>query len=144
MEPDSQSKDGDSKTYKRIFSDNSLSGKLQKRLASGQRNYSCPPFSNMISLYRKCFFEIGSDPALKERIGIVIELKYAADSNLEAACREALNQIEEKKICRRTKAPKYEKDYEIWDCLLQERMQSRACIKRRLFFSFIFSHSVVI
>ena len=97
MEPDSQSKDGDSKTYKRIFSDNSLSGKLQKRLASGQRNYSCPPFSNMISLYRKCFFEIGSDPALKERIGIVIELKYAADSNLEAACREALNQIEEKK-----------------------------------------------
>ena len=51
----------------------------------------------MISLYKKCFFEIGSDPALKERIGIVIELKYAADSNLEAACREALNQIEEKK-----------------------------------------------
>ena len=46
----------------------------------------------------KCFFEIGSDPALKERIGIVIELKYAADSNLEAACWEALNQIEEKNM----------------------------------------------
>lgn len=33
----------------------------------------------------------------KERTGIVIELKYAADGNLEAACREALNQIEDKK-----------------------------------------------
>ena len=32
-----------------------------------------------------------------DRIGIVIELKYADDGNLEAACREALGQIEEKK-----------------------------------------------
>ena len=32
-----------------------------------------------------------------ERIGIIIELKYAEDGNLEAACREALKQIEEKK-----------------------------------------------
>lgn len=32
-----------------------------------------------------------------ERIGIVIELKYADDGNLEAACQEALVQIEEKK-----------------------------------------------
>lgn len=32
-----------------------------------------------------------------ERLGIVIELKYADDGNLEAACAEALNQIEEKK-----------------------------------------------
>lgn len=32
-----------------------------------------------------------------ERIGIVIELKYAHDGNLEAACAEALKQIEEKK-----------------------------------------------
>mgnify|MGYP005757330895 CR=1 FL=1 len=32
-----------------------------------------------------------------ERIGIVIELKYADDGNLEAACPKALNQIEEKK-----------------------------------------------
>lgn len=31
------------------------------------------------------------------RIGIVIEIKYADDGNLEAACREALKQIEEKK-----------------------------------------------
>ncbi len=31
------------------------------------------------------------------RIGIVIELKYANDGNLEAACMEALRQIEEKK-----------------------------------------------
>lgn len=31
------------------------------------------------------------------RIGIVIELKYANDGNLEAACSEALRQIEEKK-----------------------------------------------
>ena len=32
-----------------------------------------------------------------DRIGIVIELKYADEGNLEAACREALKQIEEKK-----------------------------------------------
>lgn len=31
------------------------------------------------------------------RIGIVIELEYANDGNLEAACSEALRQIEEKK-----------------------------------------------
>ncbi len=32
-----------------------------------------------------------------DRIGIVIELKYADDGNLEVACREALKQIKEKK-----------------------------------------------
>lgn len=32
-----------------------------------------------------------------DRIGIVIEVKYADDGNLEAACRAALTQIEEKK-----------------------------------------------
>ena len=32
-----------------------------------------------------------------ERLGIVIELKYADDGNLEKACGEALEQIEEKK-----------------------------------------------
>ena len=32
-----------------------------------------------------------------ERTGIVIELKYAEDGNLERACGEALKQIEEKK-----------------------------------------------
>ena len=32
-----------------------------------------------------------------DRIGIIIELKYADDGNLEAACKEALEQIEEKK-----------------------------------------------
>ena len=32
-----------------------------------------------------------------DRSGIVIELKYANDGNLEAACAEALKQIEEKK-----------------------------------------------
>ena len=32
-----------------------------------------------------------------DRVGIVIELKYADDGNLEAACREALRQIEVKK-----------------------------------------------
>ena len=32
-----------------------------------------------------------------DRIGIVIELKYADDGNLEAACAEALKQIEIKK-----------------------------------------------
>lgn len=32
-----------------------------------------------------------------DRVGIVIELKYADDGKLEKACREALEQIEEKK-----------------------------------------------
>ena len=32
-----------------------------------------------------------------ERLGVVIEIKYADDGNLEAACKEALKQIEEKK-----------------------------------------------
>ena len=32
-----------------------------------------------------------------DRVGIVIELKYADDGNLEKACREAIRQIEEKK-----------------------------------------------
>ena len=32
-----------------------------------------------------------------DRVGMVIELKYADDGNLEAACRQALRQIEEKK-----------------------------------------------
>ena len=34
---------------------------------------------------------------MPERTGIVIELKYAHDGNLEAACKAALNQIEERK-----------------------------------------------
>ena len=34
---------------------------------------------------------------MPDRTGIVIELKYADDGNLEAACSEALKQIEEKK-----------------------------------------------
>ena len=34
---------------------------------------------------------------MPNRTGIVIELKYADDGNLEAACSEALKQIEEKK-----------------------------------------------
>lgn len=32
-----------------------------------------------------------------ERVGMIIELKYADDGKLEAACSEALRQIEEKK-----------------------------------------------
>ena len=35
--------------------------------------------------------------ATPERVGIVIELKYAEDGNLEAACARALQQIEERK-----------------------------------------------
>ena len=50
-----------------------------------------------------CFFEVRTIYRLHisiqtpERTGIVIELKYADDGNLEAACSEALKQIEEKK-----------------------------------------------
>ena len=32
-----------------------------------------------------------------ERIGIVIELKYASDKNMESACAKALKQIEDRK-----------------------------------------------
>ena len=32
-----------------------------------------------------------------DRVGMIIELKYADDGNLETACAEALNQIEERK-----------------------------------------------
>lgn len=39
----------------------------------------------------------------QERIGIVIELKYADDGNLEAACVEALKQIEDRKYAERLK-----------------------------------------
>ena len=35
-----------------------------------------------------------------DRVGIVIELKYADDGNLETACREALEQIEERKYAQ--------------------------------------------
>ena len=35
--------------------------------------------------------------ATPERVGMVIELKYAEDGNLEAACARALQQIEERK-----------------------------------------------
>ena len=35
-----------------------------------------------------------------DRVGIVIELKYADDGNLEKACAEALEQIEEKKYAQ--------------------------------------------
>src|SRR5699024_11603921 len=38
-----------------------------------------------------------SSVATPERLGMVIELKYAEDGNLEAACAKALAQIEEKK-----------------------------------------------
>ena len=39
----------------------------------------------------------------KNRIGIVIEMKYAQDGNLEAACQDALRQIEEKSYEARLK-----------------------------------------
>ena len=35
-----------------------------------------------------------------DRVGIVIELKYADDGNLEKACAEVLEQIEEKKYAQ--------------------------------------------
>lgn len=38
-----------------------------------------------------------------DRVGIVIELKYADDGNLEKACAEALGQIEEKKYAESLK-----------------------------------------
>ena len=38
-----------------------------------------------------------------DRVGIVIEVKYADDGNLEKACAEALGQIEEKKYAESLK-----------------------------------------
>ena len=46
------------------------------------------------------------------RIGIVIEIKYAEDGNLEAACAEALRQIESG----------YGKNHQIWHSILGKRM----------------------
>lgn len=37
----------------------------------------------------------------EDDIGIVIEVKYAEDGNLEAGCREALNQIQDKDYASR-------------------------------------------
>ena len=39
----------------------------------------------------------------ENRIGIVIEMKYAANGKLEAACQEALSQIEDRKYEARLK-----------------------------------------
>ena len=38
-----------------------------------------------------------------ERVGIIIELKYAENGNLEATCTQALNQIEERKYAESLK-----------------------------------------
>ena len=43
------------------------------------------------------------------RTGIVIEIKYAEDGNLDAACEKALKQIEEKDYVAKIKAGWYEK-----------------------------------
>ena len=53
-----------------------------------------------------------------DRVGIVIELKYAEDGNLEAACREALEQIEDKKYGEGLKRRSMKKiiRYGIADC----------------------------
>ena len=52
------------------------------------------PFSFNSSIWRTIF---SYSVCTAERTGIVIELKYADDGNLEKACAEALEQIEEKK-----------------------------------------------
>lgn len=39
----------------------------------------------------------------ERRIGIVIEMKYAEDGDMDAACRIALNQIEEKQYVAKLK-----------------------------------------
>ena len=44
-----------------------------------------------------------------DRVGIVIELKYADDGNLETACREALEQIEERKYAQGLKRRRMKK-----------------------------------
>lgn len=59
---------------------------------------------------------------IPEWIGIVVELKYANDGNLEVSCKEALDQIEEKKYGEGFKAPQRKKDHQIRDCVLWERM----------------------
>ena len=43
------------------------------------------------------------------RTGIIIELKYAKDGNLDAACDEALRQIEEKDYTAKLKQDKIHK-----------------------------------
>ncbi len=52
------------------------------------------------------------------RTGIIIELKYAEDGNLDAACDEALRQIEEKRLYSETKAGWNDKFHQVRDCML--------------------------
>lgn len=52
------------------------------------------------------------------RTGIIIELKYAEDGNLDAACDEALRQIEEKDYTAKLKAGWNDKFHQVRDCML--------------------------
>ena len=63
-----------------------------------------------------------------DRVGIVIELKYANDGNLESACRVALEQIEEKKIYRIPETPENAEDYQVRNRFLRKRMYRGAGI----------------
>ena len=56
------------------------------------------------------------------KIGIVIEVKYADDGNLEKACKEALRQIEEKKYAEGLKRKGMKKNCEIWNFLFGKAM----------------------
>ncbi len=51
-------------------------------------------------------------------LGIIIEVKYAHDGNLDTACKEALKQIESTKYEDALEDEGVEKNPEIWGCLL--------------------------
>lgn len=65
-----------------------------------------------------------------ERIGIVIELKYAEDGNLEGACAEALRQIEERKYAEGLKHRvmkkifKYDIAFWVKECMFYVTLQN--------------------
>ena len=64
-----------------------------------------------------------------ERVGMIIELKYAEDGKLEAACAEALKQIEERKYAEGLKRRGAKKNPQIRHRLLRKRMYGGAGIR---------------
>lgn len=48
----------------------------------------------------------------------MIEVKYADDGDLDAACEQALEQIEKKDYVAKLKQDGMEKFYSVWNCVL--------------------------
>lgn len=58
----------------------------------------------------------------ENRVGVVIEMKYAQEDRMEAACTEALKQIEQRQYAARLKSDGMKKYCKLWHCLLSETL----------------------